>query len=183
MIFIGIDPGKTGGITAIGHKGELLASERFDSADGIDAIGYMFHTFKGQEILTAMEMVHAYPGQGVVSMFTFGEQYGLAQGYLRALKQPFTLYPPQAWQKILPPGMSPKARVREYVTARLGNLDKLVPHRCKLPHQGMLDSFAISDFLRLVETGQIPRPIMRAKVRRKRLLRLEVPEEVDILEF
>ena len=39
------------------------------------------------------------PGQGVVSMFNFGQNYGFIQGVLKAYNIPFELVPPAKWKK------------------------------------------------------------------------------------
>ena len=46
-----------------------------------------------------VESVHAMPGQGVTSMFTFGHACGAVEGLLAALHVPMTLVTPQAWKK------------------------------------------------------------------------------------
>ena len=49
--------------------------------------------------LAALEKVGAMPGQGVVSMFTFGHAAGAVAGVLAALEVPVTLVTPQRWKK------------------------------------------------------------------------------------
>lgn len=46
-----------------------------------------------------LEKVHAMPGQGVTSMFTFGENFGFWKGFLAAHKVPYVLTTPQVWMK------------------------------------------------------------------------------------
>jgi crossover junction endodeoxyribonuclease RuvC len=46
-----------------------------------------------------LEAVHAMPGQGVTSMFTFGHAAGVAEGLLQGLGIPYTLVTPQQWKK------------------------------------------------------------------------------------
>jgi len=50
-------------------------------------------------MVCALEKVHAMPGQGVTSMFSFGEGYGVWQGILAGLQIPFDLVAPQTWKK------------------------------------------------------------------------------------
>jgi len=49
-----------------------------------------------------IEKVHAMPGQGVTSMFSFGENFGKLQMALTASKTPFERVLPTKWQKQLP---------------------------------------------------------------------------------
>ena len=46
-----------------------------------------------------LEKVHAMPGQGVTSMFTFGRNLGFLRGLLVGYGLPFEDVPPQTWQK------------------------------------------------------------------------------------
>ena len=46
-----------------------------------------------------VELVHAMPKQGTVSMFSFGMSYGIVKGILAALDLPVTYVTPQSWQK------------------------------------------------------------------------------------
>lgn len=52
-------------------------------------------------LVGCLESVHAMPGQGVVSMFTMGETFGVLRGCLSALKVPTRLVTPQFWKKKL----------------------------------------------------------------------------------
>lgn len=48
-----------------------------------------------------VEQVSAMPGQGVTSMFGFGESYGLVRGVLAGLRVPVELVPPAKWKRDL----------------------------------------------------------------------------------
>ena len=96
----------------------------------------------------ALEKVSAMPGQGVTSMFTFGEGYGRIQGYLEALRVGYNLVRPQAWQKILPPGGNPKDRVLAYCAETWGLDIFMASPRCRKPHQGMMDAACMAAYLR-----------------------------------
>ena len=48
-----------------------------------------------------IEQVNAMPGQGVTSMFAFGESFGLAKGVLAGLKIPTSTVTPGKWKKAL----------------------------------------------------------------------------------
>jgi crossover junction endodeoxyribonuclease RuvC len=51
------------------------------------------------EIKALIEKVHAMPGQGVSSMFSFGRAAGIVEGVLAGLSVPFELIPPATWIK------------------------------------------------------------------------------------
>ncbi len=92
--FIGIDPGKTGAIGIILPTKSLVM-------DFIDpTIPSTVQNLKnGYKIVTCIEKVGAMPGQGVVSMFNFGANYGWWKGILDAYSLPYTTVTPQKWQK------------------------------------------------------------------------------------
>lgn len=98
MNYIGIDPGKSGGIAVITTEGAAYAykmppTDR-DLLDLLDDIG--------AGVSRAMlEQVHAMPGQGVTSTFTFGRGFGKLEMALCAARIPFELVTPQKWQKLL----------------------------------------------------------------------------------
>lgn len=94
--FVGIDPGKTGAIAFLSEDG---TAEVFDFPDAFSQL-----VKRADRVRRAyLEQVHAMPGQGVVSTFSFGENYGWWQGVLMALRIPFLKVRPQDWQKNLVP--------------------------------------------------------------------------------
>lgn len=56
-------------------------------------------SLQGQKAIACVEHVGAMPGQGVTSMFTFGQNFGFIQGVLTAYGIPFELVRPQKWKK------------------------------------------------------------------------------------
>ena len=53
----------------------------------------------GQGLKVYLEQVGAMPGQGVTSVFTFGEGFGVIKGVLGTLAVPYRLVRPQSWKK------------------------------------------------------------------------------------
>lgn len=98
MNYIGIDPGKSGGIAVITTDGAAYAYRMPETdRDLLDLLGDI-----GAEVSCAMlEQVHAMPGQGVTSTFTFGRGFGKLEMALCAARIPFELVTPQKWQKAL----------------------------------------------------------------------------------
>ncbi|MDY0270185.1 hypothetical protein [Trichloromonas sp.] len=69
--------------------------------------------------LAALERVASRPGQGVASVFRFGENFGCWQGLLAALSIPHTLPTPQCWQKgLVVPSDGPDPKARSLAVAR-----------------------------------------------------------------
>ena len=53
----------------------------------------------GKEISIVVEHVNAMPGQGVTSMFNFGQSFGVIKGICSALSLPIHFVRPTKWKK------------------------------------------------------------------------------------
>lgn len=96
-IYIGIDPGKNGALAVIREsKGVSLVD--FDLKAYINLLSYFK---KSYDMFIGIEKVHAMPGEGVKSSFSFGERVGELKGILSTLdfdnNTEWIL--PQTWQK------------------------------------------------------------------------------------
>ena len=99
-IYIGIDPGKSGGICFLMDDDIKSFKCPVTTHDMTEDLVDIKETSMFLSGCTAIvEKVHAFPGQGVTSCFNFGYNYGLWLGILSALKIPYTLVSPQKWMK------------------------------------------------------------------------------------
>ena len=96
MYFIGIDPGKSGAFAVLDDQHSIIYLELF--TDWTNA-RHKLYPFSASNTFATLELVHAMPRQGVVSMFSFAENYGAWQGLLHGLGIPFQFVTPQRWQK------------------------------------------------------------------------------------
>ena len=100
---LGIDPGCTGAVVLMDGANPVewelmptLKNGKSTRVNGAALAGFL----RSHEITHAyLESVHAMPGQGSTSMFTFGHAAGVAEGVLQGLGIPYTLITPQAWKK------------------------------------------------------------------------------------
>lgn len=168
MYIVGIDPGQSGGVFFELQKTSQFKLCRFDGKDPLKVLeGVLPET----PLCIILEQVHAMPGQGVTSMFSFGVGYGKLQGYFYARSIEVTLVPPQRWQKILGSG-EPKAAVKSYCEEKWG-LDRFIFPKCRVPHQGCMDAAVIADWGRKLYLGEVePAPVVKVKMRRRPVLRL-----------
>ena len=98
-LFIGIDPGLSGGVAFIPATGEPWAHKMPETdRDLIDLLRDSINLFEARAVL---EFVSSSPQMGVKSAFTFGEGYGRLQMALTALGVPYERVRPQAWQKAM----------------------------------------------------------------------------------
>ena len=91
-IYIGIDPGKTGGMCLI--TGDHIKPVKFN-----DDIHKILQKLTQHTLFAVIESVHAFPNQGVTSSFTFGYNYGEWIGMLKALNIPFIRVSPTKWMR------------------------------------------------------------------------------------
>ena len=108
MIF-GIDPGISGAISILENKKII---EVYDMPTMIDGKknkkqvngSQVANIFKekidaNKEISVVVEHVNAMPGQGVTSMFNFGQSFGVIKGVCSALSLPIHFVRPTKWKK------------------------------------------------------------------------------------
>lgn len=97
MIYIGCDPGKSGALAIIGIKGDDEEAHviSFDKSAYLE----VFDELQGAITKCCLEHVSSMPGQGVTSMFNFGESFGWLQGVLDSFDVPYELVRPQKWKK------------------------------------------------------------------------------------
>ena len=99
MIFLGIDPGKKGGMAFIGGSGVHTVPfvMKFTAYQSSPVAGTLYD-FAEHITAAALEKVHSMPTQGVKSVFSFGENFGWWQGILDAVDIDYELVTPQRWQ-------------------------------------------------------------------------------------
>lgn len=95
--WIGVDPGKKGAIAVLTEDGDATVVDWKSEADMRDAMLSMDANLDVQAV--CIERVGAMPGQGVVSMFSFGQNYGFWLGATAILQWPTFTARPQDWQK------------------------------------------------------------------------------------
>ena len=107
-IYIGIDPGKNGGIGIIYN--ELAYCKRCPAtvSEMAEEIKVCVEMTPDIQKTAIIEAVHSFPHQGVCSVFTFGEGYGKWLGILAAHKIPYIQVTPQKWMKFY--GKLPKEK-------------------------------------------------------------------------
>lgn len=95
MIYIGIDPGKSGAMAIMWENGKIELIP-FDPTVYIHAI---FKATDTARSVCCLEHVSAMPKQGVVSTFNFGSNFGWIQGVLDSFGVSYELVRPAKWKK------------------------------------------------------------------------------------
>ena len=109
MIIFGIDPGVSGAISILENKKVIEVFEMPTMIDGKKSKrqvngAQVTNIIKGRldknkEIIVVVEHVNAMPGQGVTSMFNFGQSFGVIKGICSALSLPIYFVRPMKWKK------------------------------------------------------------------------------------
>ena len=109
MKIIGIDPGLSGAIAVLENNKVLnifdipVMSEgkknkrQLNSALMVNLLKENIN--KEEEVAVVVEQVNAMPGQGVTSMFNFGQTFGAIKGICAALELPIFFVRPSKWKK------------------------------------------------------------------------------------
>lgn len=104
-------------------------------------------TVNPKKAIVCLEHVSAMPGQGVTSMFTFGQGFGWIQGVLTTLRIPFELVRPQRWKKEF--GVTGDKNTSIAVCKRLFPGINLLPSaRCRKEHDGMAEALLMAEYAR-----------------------------------
>ena len=111
MLIIGIDPGITGSICFFEDGKIIDVVEMPNMAEGkknkkqvngaqiFYEISLRIKHLKKEDIKVVIEQVSAMPGQGVTSMFNFGQSYGILKGICSAMQLPMYFVRPAKWKK------------------------------------------------------------------------------------
>ena len=111
MYIIGIDPGITGAICFF-ENGKVLdviempnmpeGKKNKKQVNGAQITNEILSRIEAKDktkIRVVIEHVSAMPGQGVTSMFNFGQSFGVIKGICSALKLPIYFVRPVKWKK------------------------------------------------------------------------------------
>ena len=111
MLIIGIDPGISGSISFLDNGKILDVIEMPIMTDGkknkkqvngsqvYNEISKRIKQFEKNQIRVVIEHVSAMPGQGVTSMFNFGQSFGILKGICTAMQLPMYFVRPAKWKK------------------------------------------------------------------------------------
>ena len=111
MLIIGIDPGISGSICFFENGKILEVVEMPTMTDGkknkrqvngaqiYNEILKRINKNDKQNVRVIIEQVSAMPGQGVTSMFNFGQSFGILKGICSAMQLPMYFVRPAKWKK------------------------------------------------------------------------------------
>ena len=111
MLVIGIDPGISGSICFF-QEGEIKEvldmptmtdgkknKKQVNGSQIYNEISDRIKKIDKKNIKVVIEQVSAMPGQGVTSMFNFGQSFGILKGICAAMQLPMYFVRPAKWKK------------------------------------------------------------------------------------
>ena len=111
MLIIGIDPGISGSICFF-EDGKILeviemptmteGKKNKKQVNGVqiyNELSKRINNTENQDTRVIIEQVSAMPGQGVTSMFNFGQSFGIIKGVCAAMQLPMFFVRPAKWKK------------------------------------------------------------------------------------
>ena len=111
MLIIGIDPGISGSICFF-QDGKIVDvveiptmtegkknKKQVNGSQIFNEISEKIKKLDKKEIKVVIEQVSAMPGQGVTSMFNFGQSFGILKGICSAMQLPMYFVRPTKWKK------------------------------------------------------------------------------------
>ena len=111
MLIIGIDPGISGSICFLedGIIKDVLEmptmtegkknKKQVNGSQIFNEISFRIKKYEKKNIKVVIEQVSAMPGQGVTSMFNFGQSFGILKGICSAMQLPIYFVRPAKWKK------------------------------------------------------------------------------------
>ena len=111
MLVIGIDPGISGSICFFqdGKINDVVEmptmiegkknKKQVNGSQIFNEISYRTKKIDRKDIKVVIEQVSAMPGQGVTSMFNFGQSFGILKGICSAMQLPMYFVRPAKWKK------------------------------------------------------------------------------------
>ena len=111
MLIIGIDPGISGSICFF-ENGKIIDviemptmtegkknKRQVNGSQIYNEINKKIEKYENENVRVVIEQVSAMPGQGVTSMFNFGQSFGILKGICSAMRLPMYFVRPAKWKK------------------------------------------------------------------------------------
>lgn len=177
-VFIGIDPGLSGGIAVITPQAytvhdmptmQIGNGRKRNATTGkmVDKVKNKYHITEIIRILTQvrdyahekgwpvevwLENVHAMPGQGVTSMFSMGEGLGILQTIPICLQMPLNFISPVTWKRKIMAGQGKEKDAAVFKAQQIFPMAVLKTRRGRLL-DGRAEALLIAHFGKQESTG------------------------------
>jgi hypothetical protein len=166
-MFVGIDPGKNGGIVHISKTINYYFIPKIGNEVDVLELSRIIEKIKNSESCEVhffIEKVHAVFGSAAKATFNFGYVCGLIEGIVSFSKCPYTMIEPKVWQKEMFQGIpiikksgskrNDTKKMAEIAYKRLfPNIDFYITeneNKSKKVHDGLVDALLIADYGRRI---------------------------------
>ena len=144
-MWVGIDPGADGALAILENPSVLPLIVPFNEQDYIIELSKLAE--RKNYVRVCLEKVGAMPGQGVVSTFNFGRNFGFIEGILQSFELPYQLVPPQKWKKEFSVTSDKKTSI-EVCKRLFPGISLLRNDRCRADHDGMAEAALMAEYSR-----------------------------------
>lgn len=166
LVYLGIDPGKSGGIIALRHDGAVMEKQVMPIlGDNLD-VAALYDLFKDLQerftIVVVLEDVHSIFGMSAATNFVFGYVCGAIEAVVLCLKLKLVKVAPKTWQKEIwdngdkvykpkkpeqkNPSIDTKATSLCAATRLFPREDLRKSTRSKIPADGIVDAILLAEY-------------------------------------
>jgi hypothetical protein len=167
-LFVGIDPGKNGGIVVLSEHitADIFYTKMPTTLHAlwtyINCIGSQYEV---PNISTVIEQVNSMPGEGHKGAFTFGTGFGSLQMAVIAARHSYELVLPRRWQQEFgivartkkEPKQLLKRRCQDKATQLFPRLDLWTKDRSVGLQRAICDALLLAEYARRAGTGNLRR--------------------------
>ncbi len=163
MIQIGIDPGLSGAIAVLDNEKcigiwDMPTMQKSKGKNQVDPYQLSDLLRQINPVMAWVELVSAMPGQGVTSMFSFGEGCGVIRGCLAAKLIPFQYILPREWKAYF----KLKGKDKQ---ASIPAAKQLIPSSSEWihlkKHSGRADALLIAKFGSIVRDREVKQKLVK----------------------
>jgi hypothetical protein len=159
-LYIGIDIGLSGAISFLDNNGNLESQAMpLVGATVIDyvTLSALLSQHQDKKCLVCFEQIGVIFGSSKTTAFSMGHQRGSLEMLCSQLKLPYIMVPAKKWQTEMFKGIPEVTKSngkRNTKAMALLTLQRLypsfnpIPHKCRVPHDGVVDSVLIADYAR-----------------------------------
>jgi crossover junction endodeoxyribonuclease RuvC len=142
--YLGIDPGKRGGLGLLKPDGTALLATRMpeDKVRILDVISRLKQEYAG--LIMIVEQSQPMPKQGIVSSFNYGRHFATFEDAALLLKIPYHTITPAVWKRAM---QLTKDKNDSFAACRkLFPTVNLIPQGCRKQHDGIAEALLIAEY-------------------------------------
>lgn len=142
-VFMGIDPGKKGGIGVISHYNGIVSAYPYSP----HKLKNILEMYESEFTIVYVEKAHSMPGESHLSSFSYGEGYGKILGLLEGFDTPYEEIMPQRWKKHFSLNKD-KQKSIETCEHLFPNVNLLPTPQCRKKSDGMAEALLLAEYCR-----------------------------------